>query len=60
MIVLLEMAGKPLRWILLCLIPLVNIVISLLMYISLGLWGRAVPARARGIAPDQPSRYGAR
>ena len=33
-IVVLEIAGKPLWWILLCLIPLVNIVVIVLVYIA--------------------------
>lgn len=35
LIVLLEIAGKPLWWIILLLIPIVNIVIAILVYISL-------------------------
>ena len=34
-IVLLQIVGKPLWWIVLCLIPLVNIVIALLIFIDL-------------------------
>lgn len=33
-IVVLEIAGKPLWWILLCLIPLVNIVVIVIVYIA--------------------------
>jgi hypothetical protein len=33
-IVVLEIAGKPLWWILLCLIPLVNIVVIVMVYIA--------------------------
>lgn len=35
LIVMLEMAGKPLWWIVLCVIPGVNIVVSILMIIGL-------------------------
>ena len=35
LIVLLEIAGKPIWWIILLLIPLVNFVIAILVYISL-------------------------
>ena len=34
-IVLLDVAGKPWWWILLCLIPIVNIVIAILVYVAL-------------------------
>jgi hypothetical protein len=34
-IVILDIAGKPWWWILLCLIPLVNIVVLIIVYISL-------------------------
>ena len=33
-IVLLQIAGKPVWWILLCLIPLVNIVVLILVYVA--------------------------
>jgi hypothetical protein len=34
-IVLLDIAGKPWWWILLCLIPLVNIIVLIIVYVSL-------------------------
>ncbi len=36
LIVMLEIAGKPLWWIVLFLIPVVNLVISIIVYIALG------------------------
>src|SRR5436190_10571059 len=43
LVVLLEIAGKPLWWILLCLIPCVNIVILILVYVEVARkFGRSV------------------
>lgn len=43
MIVLLEIAGKPIWWIILFFIPIVNVVISILMYVGIAeRFGRGV------------------